>query len=484
MEIAKIVGTFSVRGLNNAYVESLTNIFKKTGFENAFPVSITEDGILWDGNHRLAAAKAAGLTSIPHIIETPDNLRLSAHQRNTASSNALPETFVDHAEEIWELLASGKTQQAVADEIGWSREKVAQYAQLKKVKPTAWELIVTEFKKVVTISEKNGVTSFVTGVTITENLLRNILPLTEIHQLEIVNGLIAGTIKSSQVKKLCEIYSSRELFVKYASDKLLSQNDVLTFFKDCMAGLYQSLEQVEKAVKQANDEFEKTNSVRVLSGDCLELLTGIESLSCDAVVTDPPYMILDEKWDTFKDKKTFLEFNEKWIPLALDKIKSTGRAYIFWSQEFMFDFPFHVIPERFVFGNVLVWNYKNNTKPNNQKIYKHTWEPCFYFYGIDAGNLNLPRDKEWDSDVNNYDVFEFAQPQTNFTDKKEHPAQKPEKLISQLINIGSDIGDTILDCFAGAGTIGVACKKLKRKAILIERDPEYLKIINKRLNDV
>jgi DNA modification methylase len=148
----------------------------------------------------------------------------------------------------------------------------------------------------------------------------------------------------------------------------------------------------------------------------------------------------------------------------------------------MFDFPFDAIPERFKFGNMLIWNYKNNVKPNDQHRYKYTYEPIFYFYGKDAPTLNLPKNKEWDAALNSYDVFTIAQPQSNFTDKKEHPTQKPIELFKQLMAVGSEIGDTILDCFAGSGTAGECAKSLKRKAILIEKDPAYIKIINRRIS--
>ena len=44
-------------------------------------------------------------------------------------------------------------------------------------------------------------------------------------------------------------------------------------------------------------------------------------------------------------------------------------------------------------------------------------------------------------------------------------------------------GDLVLDNCAGSGTTGVACKNLNRNYILIEKEPEYIDIINKRLLD-
>lgn len=63
-----------------------------------------------------------------------------------------------------------------------------------------------------------------------------------------------------------------------------------------------------------------------------------------------------------------------------------------------------------------------------------------------------------------------------------HPTVKPLKLMSYLITLGSREGDLILDPFAGSGTTLVAAKELKRNYIGIEREEEYVKIINARLS--
>jgi len=54
-----------------------------------------------------------------------------------------------------------------------------------------------------------------------------------------------------------------------------------------------------------------------------------------------------------------------------------------------------------------------------------------------------------------------------------HFAVFPEKLIEPCILAGSRIGDTILDPFGGSGTAGRVAKRLNRKAVLIELNPEY-----------
>jgi len=96
-----------------------------------------------------------------------------------------------------------------------------------------------------------------------------------------------------------------------------------------------------------------------------------------------------------------------------------------------------------------------------------------------VGNRELNFPTEWSEAW--FDVQTFAVPQTNFNDTKYHPTQKPFELIRRLVEFGSYPGDKILDPFAGSGTTGTACPD-DRECTLIEREEEYLSIIEQRLN--
>ena len=65
--------------------------------------------------------------------------------------------------------------------------------------------------------------------------------------------------------------------------------------------------------------------------------------------------------------------------------------------------------------------------------------------------------------------------------KRLHPAIFPEKLANDHIISWSNEGDTVLDCFMGSGTTGVACKNLNRNFIGIEKDETYFKIAQDRI---
>ena len=54
-----------------------------------------------------------------------------------------------------------------------------------------------------------------------------------------------------------------------------------------------------------------------------------------------------------------------------------------------------------------------------------------------------------------------------------HPCEKPQELLLNLISTASNEGDVVLDCFAGCGSCGIACKELNRKFIGIEKNIDY-----------
>ena len=64
---------------------------------------------------------------------------------------------------------------------------------------------------------------------------------------------------------------------------------------------------------------------------------------------------------------------------------------------------------------------------------------------------------------------------------RSHPAQKPLAMMSQIIDVSSRDGDTVLDPFMGSGTTLRAAKDMGRQAIGIEQEERYCEIAAKRL---
>lgn len=62
-----------------------------------------------------------------------------------------------------------------------------------------------------------------------------------------------------------------------------------------------------------------------------------------------------------------------------------------------------------------------------------------------------------------------------------HPTQKPLPLFEWCLEKYSKVGDLVLDCFSGSGTTAVACHRLGRRFICIEKDADYYKASLERL---
>ncbi|MBK9482638.1 MAG: site-specific DNA-methyltransferase [Bacteroidetes bacterium] len=63
-----------------------------------------------------------------------------------------------------------------------------------------------------------------------------------------------------------------------------------------------------------------------------------------------------------------------------------------------------------------------------------------------------------------------------------HPTQKPVLLLEDLVKTFSNEGDLVCDLTMGSGSTGVACKNTNRSFIGIEKDENYFKIAEQRIN--
>jgi|ERR1700755_491834 len=78
-------------------------------------------------------------------------------------------------------------------------------------------------------------------------------------------------------------------------------------------------------------------------------------------------------------------------------------------------------------------------------------------------------------------VFEHCVDANFSREIREHETQKPLPLMLELVELFTDEGDVVLDPFCGSGTTGVACLRLGRRFIGIEREPKWATLSKERL---
>jgi site-specific DNA-methyltransferase (adenine-specific) len=235
---------------------------------------------------------------------------------------------------------------------------------------------------------------------------------------------------------------------------------------------------------------------KVIQGDCLEVMRDIPDASVDMVLCDLPYGTTDCKWDTV------IPFAPLWT--EYNRIcKDRAAIVLFASQPFT---SVLVVSNLKAFRYCWVWDKK---KPANFPLAKK--QPMKYHedivvFGKSSPNyypLMIPVEgRKAKKGVNNgYVGFSKGLENPEYLDKvyadkypssilefsnadqrnRFHPTQKPVLLFEYLIKTYTREGDLVLDNCAGSGTTGIACKNLNRNYILIEKEQEYIDVINKRL---
>src|SRR3712207_2786385 len=71
---------------------------------------------------------------------------------------------------------------------------------------------------------------------------------------------------------------------------------------------------------------------------------------------------------------------------------------------------------------------------------------------------------------------------TSGREKTGYPTQKPEGLVRRFVAASSRPGGWCLDFFAGSGTLGAVCRKLGRRFVLVDSNPDAVRIACDRLS--
>ncbi|HRT03224.1 MAG TPA: site-specific DNA-methyltransferase [Candidatus Diapherotrites archaeon] len=240
---------------------------------------------------------------------------------------------------------------------------------------------------------------------------------------------------------------------------------------------------------------------KIIKGDCLEIMKDIPNNSIDLVVTDPPYGISYGEWDNIE----FNNFTEQWVRECFRVLKNNGTMWSFMGYQRILEF----IPLLRKYGYVYLENWvvwarqkgrcsSKHLKSQREDIFhitksnQYVWNNLKVLREVVCPYVKDGKPRGWFINEQGKrvrwtglgNVWVYTSPQYNSkTDKQVHPAQKPLMLMERLILLSSNEGDLILDPFIGSGTTVVACIKLKRNFIGIEKDEKYFKIAEERIKE-
>lgn len=229
---------------------------------------------------------------------------------------------------------------------------------------------------------------------------------------------------------------------------------------------------------------------KIYNGDAYEILDDLikEKIKVDHVITDPPYNISKENnFATMNSaERTGVDFGEwdkdfdltTWIPKAASILNPGGSFIVFNSYRNLTPIINEMEKCGLVVKDVIKW-IKDNPMPRNISR-RYVQDTEFAIWAVSPKGkwvFNVPKTAK-------YLRAEFHTPTVSGRERVGHPTQKSLKLMSQLISIHTNQGDTVLDPFMGSGTTGVAALELKRSFIGIELDKKYYDLSNVRLKGI
>lgn len=220
----------------------------------------------------------------------------------------------------------------------------------------------------------------------------------------------------------------------------------------------------------------------ILHGDSRTLHEKIKTRPIDLVLTDPPYgMGYQSNFSTTKTGKDIARkitddgdidgalklFVEVMIPL-LEKCQPDCDVYVFahWDLAEYFKDAMRTIG--LLVPNQLIWNKGEPGLGDLEGNWGLGYEVILYGK---RGRRPIPKRRAAVITCDKVPVNKII-----------HPTEKPVKLLKQLIEMSSNMGDFVVDPFSGSGAVSVAAMELGRDSLAMDLDEEYVIKGRKRLD--
>lgn len=223
----------------------------------------------------------------------------------------------------------------------------------------------------------------------------------------------------------------------------------------------------------------------LVCADNREVLPTLPDLSVDVTLADPPYeaeahtkgrRIVNPRTGELRmaELATFDQLDEETRErIGLSTARVTRRwALVFCQLEGAMKWRETLTRESHRYMRTMVW-----VKPNGQPQLTGDRPGV----GYECIVVTHPRGKSRWNGGGARGWLEFSVDANFSREPRHHETQKPLPLMERLVGLFTDPGELVLDPFAGSGTTGVACLRLGRRFIGIERDAKYAAVARERL---
>ncbi len=214
-------------------------------------------------------------------------------------------------------------------------------------------------------------------------------------------------------------------------------------------------------------------SFAIYNEDCLEGMKRLADKSVDLIVTDPPFAVgltSNGIRGTYEDLNLLRPFWELCLTEWRRVLKDGAQIYVNTDWR-TYPFLYPILQKFFVPRNLIVWDLMWLKAGN---FYRYTHELIIF-----ASNGEITRTFS----PSETDIWRIRCVINRQQQKRRHPAEKPVELCEKMIRNSSREGDTVLDCFAGSGTTGVACVNTNRNFVGFEIDERFFNVAQKRIDD-
>lgn len=241
---------------------------------------------------------------------------------------------------------------------------------------------------------------------------------------------------------------------------------------------------------------------RVYCEDALQGMARIPDNSIDLLIADPPYG-LGKEYGNDSDKldaAAYLNWTERWIDIALPKLKPNGSLYIFLTWRYSPEI-FVMLKQRMIMLNEIIWDRRVPSMGGSTRSFTSVHDTIGFFakqkgHYFDLDAIRIPYDAEtkkarsrsifvgakWlEIGYNPKDVWSVSRLHREHPERADHPTQKPLEIVERMIKASCPPEGIVLDPFMGTGTTAVAAQRCSRDFVGFELNPVYCEIIARRL---